>query len=232
MRKQIFVTMIVSFIFLSIGMVHSETTSTQLEYSVLGSNETVNGWYNPDGTFYSNYTIANGSVITIDFQDVTDFNSHLNITVGNITVSDILDSNVDGALTLGYWQFPNTFGFVANNSWDAVTEDFMGLDKINPEVIKNSEYEVLGGQAGFIEFKLDDGVFQQTHLVYDENGILVYAKTKAGNFHLELEIKSLNSDTEYYKNTLPFSFSGVFLGLVISPIFFKKRSYLSDSFSK
>ncbi len=177
-----------------------------LEYTVIASNETTNTWYNADFSESYQYDISVGSNFTVILNNSSDFNSELDIAIGNITRSNILDTEAEGALALGYWQLPNMFGFIANNSWNDVITDFKEVD-MTSDFKENVDYPILG-TANSYQFFFNDS-YQTTTLIYDIDGILLYANSTVFGFYLEFKLISVDGNTEYYSliSETPFDLS-------------------------
>ena len=167
------------------------------------------------------YNVKQNSTIIVDIIDKNDYNSTLDITIGNITLEGITDNEAESALAFGYWKMSGLFGFIANTSWDAVISEFNSLENMTLQNVNEAEGNYLGVVIDIVEFHLKDD-FQTTTLVYDRaDGILLYASSEVFGFQLSIAITSINEDTEYFKTDAPF---GLFIAMaLIIPVIVKIR---------
>ena len=206
--------------FQEIIFIVSEATPITLEYIAEESNNATNIWWDPISMSTIPYNVEQNSTITVDVVDKNDFNSTMDITIGNITRDGITDNEAESALAFGYWKLQGLFGFIANTSWDVVISEFNDLNFTNQNAIE-SEGSFLGVTVDIVEFSFEDD-FQTTTLVYDKiDGILLHASSEVLGFHLGIGIISINNDTEYFKVDAPFGI--YFLIALVIPAIVKIR---------
>ena len=201
-------------------MTSAEITPISLQYIAEESNNATNIWWDPISMSTIPYNVEQNSTISVDIDDMNDFNSTLDITIGNITREGINDNEAESALAFGYWELQGLFGFIANNSWDNVISEFNDLN-LTVQSVDETEGEFLGEIIDIVEFRYNDD-FQTTTLVYDRlDGILLFASSEVFGFHLTVSIISINDDTVYFKVNAPF---GIFLAMgLIIPILVRLR---------
>lgn len=222
MKSPIFkiLTLITITALLSVNLTSAETTPITLKYIVEESNNATNIWWDPISMSTVPYNVEQNSTITVDVVDKNDFNSTMDITIGNITREGITDNEAESALAFGYWELQGLFGFMANTSWDVVISEFNALNLTHQNAIE-TEGNFLGVIVDIVEFTFKDD-FQTTTLVYDKlDGILLSASSEVLGFQLGIGIISINDDTEYFKVDAPF---GIYFAIaLIIPVIAKIR---------
>lgn len=169
----------------------------KVQYVVLLSSETENGWFDVNFA-QSRYHVLNGTIINVTIADIQDEQTHLDIQIGNVSFSNILDSEIENNLALGYWSLGYSLGFVANDSWLAISEAVDALEDVEAGLEMDVEENALNGTIIATRVGFVDG-FQLTELTYDqENRLLIEANIVIGNFELYFEIYSINGNTAYY----------------------------------
>ena len=113
---------------LSVSATSAEITPISLQYTAEESNNATNIWWDPISMATVPYNVEQNSTVSVDIDDMNDFNSILDITIGNITREGINDNEAESALAFGYWKLQGLFGFIANTSWDNVISEFNELN--------------------------------------------------------------------------------------------------------
>ncbi|MHA2170766.1 MAG: hypothetical protein ACXADH_01445 [Candidatus Kariarchaeaceae archaeon] len=198
----------------------SFTGKTHLSYTVTTANTGINSWVNPDYSPVANYTINNSSTIDVEVPDIHDPVSNLNITIGNFTREFITDGEAELSLTLGHYLLPNRFGFLANTSWNDVRGEFNKIEWNTSSFQTNLRDTYLGGEIEVVLVSFSDG-FQTTTLVYEKaHGVLLLAKTEVGNFFIEFQITTINTNPKYFaqfsdENTLATQFVPIIISFLL-----------------
>ncbi len=207
-------------VLLSVNMTSAEITPITMQYIVEESNNATNIWWDPISMSTVPYNIEQNSTIAVEIVDLNDFNSTMDITIGNITREGITDNEAESALAFGYWKLQGLFGFIANTSWDVVISEFNTLN-LTVQSVHETEGNFLGVLIDIVEFTFKDD-FQTTTLVYDRlDGILLYASSEVLGFQLTIAIDSINDDTAYFRVDAPF---GIFFAIaLLIPVLVKIR---------
>ncbi len=72
-------------------------------YTVTNTNSSASyAWYNSNFTESWIYSVSNNTNIDLELNDPTNVNTKLNVTIGNLTRNNILDSEADANLGIGY----------------------------------------------------------------------------------------------------------------------------------
>ncbi|OLS28428.1 MAG: hypothetical protein HeimC2_06470 [Candidatus Heimdallarchaeota archaeon LC_2] len=181
---------------------HRPEGPTSLIYDVTFSNEANNIWYDSILNEASTYHILNNTQVLLNVTEISDPQSSYDITIGNVTKTDVPDYMVEEVLALGYYSLPRTFGFIANTTWldtKAALEVFAdGNTDFQLTEFSFPRETLLGGELHTTLIEYSDS-FQSTSLVYEqESGILLRMNSTAGGFSLSMSIQSINDNTEYY----------------------------------
>lgn len=171
----------------------------QVQYLVKSTDNQTNTWYNE--TYHSfHYKVIKNSEVNVTIDNISNFNSNLTIEIGNLTRTNINDSEADFNLGFGYYKMPYSFGFVANTSWNILESNLKSY--VSKSSFANENSKFLGGSTNVVSIQFQDGTAQNTTLIYNkENGLLLYAKSEIFGFLLELTILSVNNNTLYYSTS-------------------------------
>ncbi len=179
-----------------------------VSYSVSKSNSTaVYYWWDSASSQLFTYQVAVDSLINVTFLNEgyppnQGKESFLSIAIGNLTVANTTDADVESNLALGYWKVKMN-GIVSSTDWDAVGEkyDEVFRNSTGTFYFNNSDETYLQGTVFVVSITIDDG-FQKTTVIYDAaTGLLLEASVIVGNFVLSFAVSSINGNDAFYKNT-------------------------------
>lgn len=228
MKKQIFALLVLSFlIFAGLGSLSSakETTPIEVVYDVHNDQNATVTWY--DENFNPiHYEFSENDNLTVNIHNLNDSDTLLDISIGNLSLTDVPDTIAESNLILSYWKLGQNLGFVANvSNWDIIEEAVANLT-INVhtfEMIQTSEF--FGISLSIVEIVFNDGV-QSTILKYEkETGLLMAVDTGAFGFSLSFSVSEINGSTTFFgepqttnpptTTAVPISFLAIATGIVI-----------------
>ncbi len=226
------------FIFLFILLISTSTIAheantiegkVEITYEVTFSNNADNFWWDYSTTQLTPYHVENGSKLNLTISDVSDPQSSMDLSIGNVTFLGFPDWEGEEALAIGYWKVPVSFGFVANTSW---TDTKFAMDQSDLQSFNFTlpHLNYLGGAVDSVLFEFQD-LSQTTRLIYDQSsGILLESTSKVFGFNLSFRIYSINGDQEFHKSTLSSSstddtiiFSPLLLSVTLLLVVVKKK---------
>lgn len=179
---------------------HTIEGKVEIVYEVTFSNNENNFWFDYSTSQLSTYHIENGTKLNLTISDVSDPQSSMDLSIGNVTFLDFPDWEGEEALAIGYWKVPASFGFVANTSWTN-TKFVMDQSDLKSFNFTFPHLNYLGGVIDSVVFEFQDSS-QTTRLIYDQSsGILLESVSKVFGFDLSFKINSLNGDKEFHKST-------------------------------
>ena len=161
-------------------------------YTVTNTNSSASyAWYNSNFTESWRYSVSNNTNIDLKLNNPSNLNTKLNLTIGNLTRNNILDSEADANLGIGYWNMTNVFGFISSTNWSTVSE-MLSMQNFVSWSFDGSNYTLDEITYNVMEISFEDN-FQKTSLVYHMNtGLLFSADIVIGGFTLSFDIKSLD----------------------------------------
>ncbi len=202
------------------------STPVVVEYDVLNNQNATVTWY--DENFNPiHYQFSEDDNLTVSIYDLNNSETNIDITLGNLTLTNIPDSVASNNLILSYWKLGYSLGFVANASnWENIK---IGVENLTMSVhtfTEKSTTDFFGVTLSIIEIVFEDGV-QATTLVYEkETGLLLSAETGAFGFTLKFRINTINGGTTFFgepktsttsssENAVPIAIIGIIMGFAV-----------------
>ena len=178
-------------------------------YTVTNTNSSASyAWYNSNFTESWIYSVSNNTNIDLELNDPTNVNTKLNVTIGNLTRNNILDSEADANLGIGYWNMTNIFGFISSTNWSTVSET-LSMQNFISWSFDGSNYTLDEITYSVMEISFEDN-FQKTSLVYHMNtGLLFSAEIAIGGFILSFDIKSLDPSLTISSSSSTLNFNSI-----------------------
>ncbi len=204
-----------------------------VSYAVSKSNSSATYyWWDSASSKLIPYKVVSDSFINVTFLNQgyppnLGSEPFLSITLGNITLTNTTDADVESNLAIGYWKV-NLNGIVSSTDWDAVGEKYDNAFRNSTGIFffNNSDETYLQGSVFTVSITINDG-FQKTTIVYDAaTGLLLQADVTVGNFVLSFVISSINGNDAFYKNTenaLSVAFWWSLLGIFLVGLIIRKR---------
>ena len=195
-------------------------------YTVTNTNSSASyAWYNSNFTESWIYSVSNNTNIDVELNDPTNVNTKLNVTIGNLTRNNILDSEADANLGIGYWNMTNIFGFISSTNWSTVSET-LSMQNFNSWSFDGSNYTLDEITYSVMEISFEDN-FQKTSLVYHMNtGLLFSAEIAIGGFILSFDIKSLDPSFTTSSSSSTLNFNSIIYFNIFVIAFYTLRTKL------
>lgn len=199
MKKPIY--LLIPLLFLACGIMHpvhinGKSLDNFARYSVESSSNSTNAWFNADYSQSFNYHIEPGSKILVNFTNSADSEQMISITVGNLTRSNISDSEAAENLVLNYYEMKGDLGFLANTSWTKMEQAFNTINFDEME-IETRHRTYLGRTLETERFHFISGG-QNTSLIYEQRtGLLVEASTGFSDYQISLVIDATDLIPDY-----------------------------------
>ena len=195
-----------------------------MTYTVTNTNSSASyAWYNSNFTESWIYSVSNNTNIDLELNDPTNVNTKLNVTIGNLTRNNILDSEADANLGIGYWNMTNIFGFISSTNWSTVSE-ILSMQNFISWSFDGSNYTLDEITYSVMEISFEDN-FQKTSLVYHMNtGLLFSAEIAIGGFILSFDIKSLDPSLTTSSSSSTLNFNSIIYFNIFVIVFYTLRT--------
>ena len=195
-------------------------------YTVTNTNSSASyAWYNSNFTESWIYSVSNNTNIDLELNDPTNVNTKLNVTIGNLTRNNILDSEADANLGIGYWNMTNIFGFISSTNWSTVSE-ILSMQNFISWSFDGSNYTLDEITYSVMEISFEDN-FQKTSLVYHMNtGLLFSAEIAIGGFILSFDIKSFDPSFTTSSSSSTLNFNSIIYFNIFVIAFYTLRTKL------
>ena len=193
-------------------------------YTVTNTNSSASyAWYNSNFTESWIYSVSSNTNIDVELNDPTNVNTKLNVTIGNLTRNNILDSEADANLGIGYWNMTNIFGFISSTNWSTVSET-LSMQNFISWSFDGSNYTLDEITYSVMEISFEDN-FQKTSLVYHMNtGLLFSAEIAIGGFILSFDIKSLDPSLTTSSSSSTLNFNSIIYFNIFVIVFYTLRT--------
>ena len=201
------------------------TYQNQFKYDVTSTNNGTDYWYSYVTSTLYTYVVDNNSQLVVDVKDMSNTNSLVNVQIGNLTITDVPDSEAAENLILGYFGLPDAFGFLTSTDWEKAQNDLALQENVTSDVTVSTtaRYHLQTENLRTANITITAGA-QQTFLVYDAtSGYLLEASSSFFGFFLNFKLGTYNINETSNSNSNSLSLSS--LGLIAVFIFMTTLKY-------
>lgn len=177
--------------------------SDPLEYSISSFNlsSSVYWWSETSGLLVWSIPSLPATLLVEPSDNCTYNNRYFSITIGNLSLTNVSNVDITSNLILGDYLAPDFGGIITLPEWDIVEQNFQEME-LNVS-FSNKEITINGITIKTWEIELEHGL-QRTTLIYSqEEGILLFANTSFGNYHLTFTLSNFTEGLFSISESMP-----------------------------